>query len=154
MQKQKLQRGFTLFELLIVVAIIGILAAIGLPQYGDYMRRAAVQEAVSGLSDARIRIEQYFQDNRSYRNGSSGTTCGVAIPASKFFTFTCATDNTTGQSYTMTATGGGAWGAGFVLTLNESNCQGTTGLPSAWGVAPSAASCAGTSPRWITRKGG
>ncbi|HTS84956.1 MAG TPA: prepilin-type N-terminal cleavage/methylation domain-containing protein, partial [Usitatibacter sp.] len=58
-------RGFTLIEVMIVVAIIAILAAIAVPSYQDYVTRGRIIEATGGLGDARNKMEQYFQDNRS-----------------------------------------------------------------------------------------
>lgn len=62
------QRGFTLVELLITVAIIGILAAIAYPNYNDYMTKSRRAEAKTLLSDIAARQEQYFLDNRRYTN--------------------------------------------------------------------------------------
>ena len=59
-------RGFTLIELLVVIAIIGVLVAIAAPSYADYVRRGRIVEAVTRLSDQRVRMEQYFLDNRRY----------------------------------------------------------------------------------------
>ena len=53
--KTKTQKGFSLIELMIVVAIIGVLAAIAMPNYNQYVTRSRITEGVAGLSDARVR---------------------------------------------------------------------------------------------------
>jgi type IV pilus assembly protein PilE len=83
---KRVQKGFTLIELMVTVAIIGILAAIAVPQYTKYVQRARATEATSGLADMRIRAEQYFQDNRSYVGMSCSQAAGTST---KFFTFNC-----------------------------------------------------------------
>src|SRR5436309_13717114 len=59
------QKGFTLIELMIVVAIIGILAAIAIPAYQDYTVRSKVTEAVAGMSAAKVAISEYYQSQGS-----------------------------------------------------------------------------------------
>jgi len=59
-------KGFTLIEILIVVAIIGVLAAIGIPSYQDSVRKSKRADGKSGLVDAASRLEQYYLDNKSY----------------------------------------------------------------------------------------
>ncbi len=92
-------RGFTLIEMLITVAIVAILAAVALPSYIDYVTRSKIVEATSGLSDMRVRLEQYFLDNRQYPTACVASAAGPApaskiyLPASiKYFTFSCALD--------------------------------------------------------------
>jgi type IV pilus assembly protein PilE len=139
-------RGFTLIEALIVMTILAILAAVGIPQYSRYVQRGNLVEATNALSEYRVRMEQFYQDNRRY--GTAGA-CGAAVPAAlQNFTVTCASANAVGggdQTYTATATGRGG-SAGFVYTVNEANVRATTGLPSNWGSLPADA---GT--RWVTR---
>ncbi|MDR0247243.1 MAG: prepilin-type N-terminal cleavage/methylation domain-containing protein, partial [Burkholderiales bacterium] len=59
-------QGFTLIEMMIVVAIIGILAALAVPSYIDHVRRGAIPEGLAGLSNEKVRMEQFFMDNRAY----------------------------------------------------------------------------------------
>ena len=66
-------RGFTLIELMIAVAIIAILAAIAIPSYTDYIRRGRLTEALGRLSAMRVKMEQYFQDNRVYTGAVPAT---------------------------------------------------------------------------------
>jgi type IV pilus assembly protein PilE len=57
------QRGFTLIEVMIVVAIVAILSSVAYPAYTDYVRRGQLQEAFTNLANYRIQMEQYYQDN-------------------------------------------------------------------------------------------
>ncbi|MDK9724715.1 MAG: prepilin-type N-terminal cleavage/methylation domain-containing protein [Sterolibacteriaceae bacterium MAG5] len=138
----KLVRGFSLIELMIVVAIIGILSQIALPQYRDYVTRGKISEAVAELSTMRGKLEQYFLDNRTYVGACAAGTV-APLPAGKYFTYACTLGATT---YTVTATGAAAEGmSGFTYTINDTNVRATTSVPAGW---TANATC------WVTRKGG
>ena len=134
--------GFTLIEVMIVVAIVAILAAIAVPQYGDYVRRGKIAEATSTLADMRVKLEQYFKDNGTYAGAcAAGTT--APIPTIKYFTITCPTLSLT--AFTVQAAGKAAEGiGGFTYTVDQNNARTSTitGV-SGWN---SSTTC------WITKK--
>ncbi|MBV1909659.1 MAG: prepilin-type N-terminal cleavage/methylation domain-containing protein [Kangiellaceae bacterium] len=92
---KKVQSGFTLIELMIVVAIIGILAAVALPAYQDYTKRAKFSEVVIGTSGLKTAVEICAQD--------LGTVTGC-------------TDGTTGPGWDVTAVAGSGFIAGIATT--------------------------------------
>jgi type IV pilus assembly protein PilE len=147
------ERAFTLLEMLITVATLSIIAAVALPNYIDYVTRSKIVEATSGLNDMRVRLGQYFADNRQYPTACVASAAGPApagklyLPAAvKYFAFNCALSATT---YTVTATGATSGGmVGFVYTIDQASARKTTSLPPGWAGAGASSSC------WVTRKSG
>lgn len=118
------QHGFTLIELMIVVAIVAILAAIALPSYDAYILRSRVPPGLDALTSAATRLEQRYQDTGNYANGGA---CGVTLPTPANFTVTCALANAD-QNFTLTSTGTGRM-AGYVYTLTSAGARATTQHP-------------------------
>ena len=105
---KRVQQGFTLIELMIVVAIVGILAAIALPAYQDYTVRAKVSEALAKGAEAKTSIAEFF-------------TANSHLPAS------LASAGIAGTGYGLT--GAPAWSSGGLLTLKTTSD--TTKFPTA-----------------------
>ena len=84
------RRGFSMIELMTVMAVIGLLAALGLPRYRDMKRRAYYANAVSDFNTVRVAAYNYFADNATYPpDGALGTPPVVLIPyLPQGFTFT------------------------------------------------------------------
>jgi type IV pilus assembly protein PilE len=140
--------GFTLIEVMVVVAIIGILATVGYPAYTDYLRRGKIAEAISTLADARAKLEQYFLDNRTYV-GADGANfpCNSTVLNSGKKNFTYACTNLGTGTYDLSATGQAGEGmTAFTYTINQANVRSSTvsGL-SGW---------TGNATCWVTKKGG
>ena len=139
---KKRDKGFTLIEAMVLVAVFGILAAIVVPNYSRYVTRGHLIQAGDALSDYRLGMEQFYKDNRTYAKASE---CAHAVPTGlDDFAIACVIA-AEGQAWTATATGSGS-GAGFVYTINQANVRGTSAVPSHWGELPVDA---GT--RWVSR---
>ncbi|MBI4998116.1 MAG: prepilin-type N-terminal cleavage/methylation domain-containing protein [Rhodocyclales bacterium] len=135
-------RGFTLIEVMVVVAIVAILSAIALPQYNDYVLRSQLPEAQGELAAMRTKLEQYFLDNRTYEGACAAGTV-APLPTGKYFDFVCTT--LTPTTYLVTASGkAGERASGFTFTINEANNRVTTAVAAGW---TAGATC------WTIRKG-
>jgi len=145
-------RGFTIIEIMIVVTMVAILASIAIPSYTQYVTRSKIQEATSTLLSQRVKLEQFFQDNRTYVGACVANTV-AALPGAggvlQYFTITCPV--LTATTYTIQAAGGGSTDqsmVGFVYTIDQGNNRVTVGVPAGSGWTVPAGNC------WVTKKGG
>jgi type IV pilus assembly protein PilE len=150
---RRTQQGFNLIELMVTVAIIAILAAIAVPNYTDYITRGKLVEASAGLSDARVKMEQYFQDNRAYAGGCVNAPNppplgSIQIMGLKYFNLTCS--NNTATTYTVTADGINEM-AGFTFTIDQNNAKTSTFAATG---ASKGYTAATPNNCWVFRKGG
>lgn len=138
----KKHRGFTLVEIMIVVAIVGILATVAVPMYTSYMARGKLVDAQSTLTTARVALEQYYQDNRTYV--STATKTSPCPAATTYFTYTCTPQ---ANYFLITASSAANQGLGaagsYVYTIDSSNAKATTKFAG----STSSATC------WITKTG-
>ena len=149
----RLASGFTLIELLITVVIIGILASIALPSYNSYITRSKMTEAHQMLSDLRVKMEQRFQDARSYVGGPCAPT-GAAATQVKYFDFSCSVAPTGMPNPVFTLRAAGRAGSdleGIAFTVDQDNARATVvtgGSKMADNGFASNATC------WTMKKGG
>lgn len=136
-------RGFTLIEVMIVVAIVAILSAVAYPSYTDYVIRGNIPDATSRLAAKQVDLEQFFQDNRTYVGGAG---CS-ADTTPKYFNFSCAnSDAPSATAYRLSAIGKAGM-TGFTFTINQTGAKTTGAVPTGW-TLPSPNNC------WVTKKGG
>lgn len=128
--------GFTLIELMVVVLIMGILAAIGYPMYTEYVIRGKRSEGRAMLTDSAAKLERYYSDNNKYPTGGSALTDAKINSKSENGHYDISIASTT-QTYTLTAAP-----ASFSdsecgnLSLDQTGTRtstGTSGLRECWG---------------------
>lgn len=141
----RFQAGFTLIELMVTVAIVGILAGVAYPAYQDYIVRGQLADANTGLATMRAQMERFYQDNRTYAStGSFTTPCAVDASKRTFGKFVVSCSGTpTNSNYKLQAQGSGPV-AGFTFTVTESDVRATSAAPSGWNTCTS---------KWLMKKG-
>ncbi|MBW8330288.1 MAG: prepilin-type N-terminal cleavage/methylation domain-containing protein [Thiobacillus sp.] len=131
---RKMQKGFTLIELMIVVAIIGILAAIAVPAYQTYTKKAKFTEVVSAAAPFKLGVEICFQEQGTLancNNGSNGVPAATTAAAGFVASGSGAVSNLAAGSATITMTAVNSGGlAGETYTIGTTGA--TVGQPIIW----------------------
>jgi type IV pilus assembly protein PilE len=118
--------GFTLMEVLIALALVGIMTAVALPMYGDYVLRSRLTEAFAALGAAQPSAEQFWSNGRTFEG--FGVADGLPSDTANFG---YALGAASASAYTITATGTGA-ARGFVFTIDQGGARATTAVPEGW----------------------
>jgi type IV pilus assembly protein PilE len=139
-QFQPRARGFTLIELMITVAIVGILMAVAIPAYSNYVLRARTTESFSVMGGFQPAAEQFWANNRTYE---------ALPPPGNTPNFDYSTVNLTASSYTLKATGKDKM-LGLIYTIDQNGTRKTTAVPS----TPPFTGWVTNDTCWTDRKGG
>jgi prepilin-type N-terminal cleavage/methylation domain-containing protein len=122
-------KGFTLIELMVTVAIVAMLVAIAYPSYRNYVIRGQLTNATNGLSAVSANMERYFQDNRTYQAANGFTPPCQTAATYGLFTVSCPT-TLTATTYQLQAVGSGNT-AGFTFFIDQQSNQSSTVAPPA-----------------------
>lgn len=130
--KNQFNRGFNLIELLVVVAILGIIASIALPNYQAYVRRTACEDAKGVLSGAGNLMERFRAQNGTYVGATLGSYAKSPVDGKAIFNL--ALSNQAASTYTITATPtAGIMSGKGTLTMTHTGAKGGTGaLANGW----------------------
>jgi len=128
---KQIQKGFTLIELMIVVAIVGILAAIALPAYQDYIVRSKMSETLAAIAACKTSVAEYTASHASLPPGATEAGCSASSSQ-----YVAAGGGWTGTIISYTSAGTGASGGECTLTMSPTN---TLAEITAW--SPSYSGC-------------
>ncbi|HMV16762.1 MAG TPA: type IV pilin protein [Zoogloea sp.] len=146
----KRQSGVTLIELLIVVVIVAILGGIAVPAYTDHILRGKIAQVTENLAEAKVRMEQVFNSNRTYATSPGGTSCpdfSTLFDKTGFTLKMSDCPGDAGTTFTLTATGSSSSGTGgFMYSINQngekkSTTPATSEVQSCWLMSKTASSC-------------
>jgi type IV pilus assembly protein PilE len=115
--------GFTLIELMIVVAVVAILAAIAIPSFASQMRKGRRAEAISTIQDAQIRLERWRVDHRDYTNNPASANYPAPTDTT-YYDFTLTANAATPNNYTLVADAIGDQDNDVCGTLTITNING------------------------------
>jgi type IV pilus assembly protein PilE len=130
----KWSKGMTLIELMIAVAVVGILAAIGYPSYQNQVRRSNRADAITALTAMANAQERFYLANNTYTTSTAslGYAAGTGNSQRGFYTLTVPTGNTTTFTVTATAVAGRAQASDTGCTVLSLTSTGVKTPPTCW----------------------